>query len=121
MVEFCPECGNLLRKKPCPCGDKDLDSTSESRSLLKIWSPPTPNIVYCKITATSLEKLKKMLSKGIKVEKLKEIRDKLKNHLLSCSNCVYYHEEINHCRLRNKFLTEDSICKSFEPFEKSNS
>ncbi len=118
MVEFCPECGNLLRKKSCPCGYKELDSTSESRSLPKIWSPPSPNIIYCKIAATSLDKLKKMLNKGIKVEKLKEIRNKLKNHLYTCCNCVYYHEEISHCQLKNKYLRNDSICKSFEPFEK---
>ncbi|MFX1530532.1 MAG: hypothetical protein ACFFBC_05425 [Promethearchaeota archaeon] len=117
MVEFCPKCGNLLRKKPCPCGYDNLDSTSESKSLLKIWSPPTPNIIYCKITATSLEKLKKMLSKGIRVQKLKEIRDKLKNHFYTCCNCVYYHEEIFHCQLKNKNLRKDSICKSFEPFD----
>jgi hypothetical protein len=119
MVEFCPDCGNLLRKKPCPCGYDEPSTGFEERSLLKIWKPPTPNIIYCRITATSLEKLKKLLNKGIKVDKLNEIRRKLKNHLFSCSNCVYYHEDNNHCKLRNKFLTEDSICKSFEPFEET--
>ncbi len=117
MVEFCPKCGNLLRKKPCPCGYSDRESTPQSRSLITIWSPPNPNIIYCKLTATSLEKLKLMLSKGIHLEKLKEIREKLKNHLFSCCDCVYYHEEIFHCRLKNKYLAKDSICRSFEPYE----
>ncbi|GAH05564.1 unnamed protein product, partial [marine sediment metagenome] len=38
----------------------------------------------CRITATPYDKLKLMLNKGIKPEKLKEIKKGLKNHLYSC-------------------------------------
>lgn len=117
MVEFCPKCGNLLRKKPCPCGYSDNESTPESKSLNYIWSPPAPNIIYCKLTATSLEKLKLMLNKGLYPEKLREIKEKLRNRLYSCKDCVYYHGEISLCKLKNKYLRRDSICKTFEPFE----
>jgi len=119
MVEFCPECGNLLRKKPCGCGYGEIETNSKDGStnhLIKFWNPPSPTAIYCKITATPYEKLKSMLSKGIKPEKLKEVRENFKNHLYSCSTCLYYHAEISHCKYKNKYLTKDSICKSFEPF-----
>lgn len=118
MVEFCPECGNMLRKKPCPCGYSDHETHIKSNTLLQIWAPPSPNIIYCRITATPYDKLKLMLNKGIHLEKLKEIKYKIKNRLYSCTDCVYYHEEIFHCKLKNKYLRKDSICKSFEPYEK---
>ena len=118
MIEFCPDCGNLLRKKPCPCGYNDHESTPKKMSLGHIWDPPSANLIYCRITATPYDKLKLMLSRGVNLEKLKEIKVKVKNKLYSCLNCVYYHEEIFHCKIRNKYLKKDSICKSFEPFEK---
>ncbi|TKJ22128.1 MAG: hypothetical protein CEE43_07885 [Promethearchaeota archaeon Loki_b32] len=120
MVEFCPECGNMLRKKTCRCGYGELDATSKDAShnhLIKIWNPPSPNAIYCKITATPHEKLKSMLNKGMIPEKLKEVREKFKNHLYSCRNCVYYYEEISHCKFKNKYLSKDSICKSYEPYD----
>jgi len=119
MVEFCPECGNMLRKKTCRCGFGELDTTSKNAShnqLKKIWSPPSPNNIYCKVTATSYEKLKSVLNKRMIPEKLKEVREKLKNHLYSCSNCLYYHAEVFLCKYKDKYLTKDSICRSFEPF-----
>ncbi|MHA1988733.1 MAG: hypothetical protein ACW98D_19090 [Promethearchaeota archaeon] len=119
MVEFCPECGNLLRKKPCGCGYGESETTPKNGSqntLIKIWNPPSTNSIYCKITATPYEKLKSMLNKGIKLEKLKEVRENFKNRLYSCSTCLYYHAEISRCKYKNKYLTKDSICKSFEPF-----
>ncbi|MHA2391801.1 MAG: hypothetical protein ACXAEX_07515 [Promethearchaeota archaeon] len=119
MVEFCPECGNLLRKKPCKCGYSEEEDTSNKISLIKIWKPPSPNNVYCRITATSYEKLRSMLSKGIYPEKLKEIRKRIKNHLYSCINCVYYHEELSLCKFKNKYIQRDSICKSFEPYKEN--
>jgi hypothetical protein len=119
MVEFCPDCGNLLRNKPCPCGYKDQEITPKKMSLGYIREPPSANIIYCRITATPFDKLKMMLSKGVYLEKLKEIRFKLKKNLYSCLNCVYYHEEDFLCKPKNKYLRKDSICKSFEPFEES--
>jgi hypothetical protein len=119
MVEFCPECGNLLRKKSCGCGYGKPKSTSMDTTpngLKKIWDPPSPNNIYCKITATSYDRLKAMLNKGITPDKLKDVREGLKNRTYSCSNCLYYHEDINLCKFKNKYLTKDSICKSFEPF-----
>ncbi|MFX1375105.1 MAG: hypothetical protein ACFFA0_04780 [Promethearchaeota archaeon] len=120
MVEFCPECGNMLRKKSCACGYNKRETNSSAEFLLHVWAPPSPNIIYCKITSTKYEKLKKMLSKGIQIEKLKEIREKIEKHLYNCCNCVYYNEGISHCQLKNKYLRMDSICKSFEPFEENN-
>jgi len=120
MVDFCPECGNLLRKKTCGCGYGEVDATSKNAShnqLIKIWNPPTSNAIYCKLTATRYEKLKSMLNKGIIPEILKEVREKFKNHHYSCINCVYYHEEISHCKFKNKYLSKDSICKSYEPYD----
>ena len=120
MVEFCPECGNMLRKKFCRCGynkQETLSSNGINTSLIEIWNPPSPKVIYCKLTATSLDKLKTMLNKGVYPEKLKEITKKVKNHLFSCLNCVYYNEEIFHCQIKNKYLKKDSICRSFEPYE----
>ena len=120
MVEFCPECGNMLRKKPCGCGSVDQPSTSKdvsSNSLIEIWNPPSPNTIYCRITGTAYDKLKKILSKGAYPEELKEIRKKINRHLYSCCNCVYYVEKVFHCKFKNKFLNKTSICKSFEPWE----
>ena len=120
MIEFCPDCGNLLRKKPCPCGYEESDTTSKDTShnlLKKIWSPPSPNAIYCKITATPHEKLKTMLNKGMIPKKLKEVREKYKHRLYSCINCVYYHEKISQCKIKNKYLSKDSICKSYEPYD----
>ena len=117
MVEFCPECGNMLRKKSCGCGYNEIKITPNGPSLIKIWEPPTPNIIYCKITATPLDNLKLILKKGVVPKKLKEVRSKLKKHLYTCSECLYYHEEISHCKKKNKYLTKDSICRIFEPSE----
>jgi DNA-directed RNA polymerase subunit M/transcription elongation factor TFIIS len=117
MIKFCPECGNLLRKKFCPCGyNAPADKKVIKDGVIQIWQPPTPNIIYCKITGTPLEKLKKGLNKGIYPDKLKEIKIKLKKHLFSCRDCVYYREDVIHCQLKNKFLKKDSICRSFEPY-----
>ena len=117
MIEFCPECGNMLRKKSCACGYNELKTDNKKAYLSQIWDPPSPNIIYCRITATSFEKLKSMLSKGVQLEKLKEIKKKVRNHLYSCCNCVYYNEAIFLCKFKNKYLKKDSICKRFEPFE----
>ena len=106
MVEFCPECGNMLRKKTCGCGWGELETISNDGSpnhLIKIWNPPSPNAIYCKITATPYEKLKSLLNKGIKPDKLKEVRENLKNRLYSCSTCLYYHPEISGERLSSLF------------------
>ncbi|MFW9785926.1 MAG: hypothetical protein ACFFFB_26815 [Candidatus Heimdallarchaeota archaeon] len=119
MVEFCPECGNLLRKGTCGCGYSKHATSSNGISLVKIWKPPSPNIVYCRMTATSYDKLKSLLLKGIYPEKLKEIRKNIKNHLYSCIDCVYYHEELSLCKFKNKYIQRDSICKSFEPYKEN--
>ncbi|GAI58567.1 unnamed protein product [marine sediment metagenome] len=120
MIEFCPECGGLLRKNRCRCGYNAPTIAKKIISkdgVIQIWNPPSPNIIYCKITGTPLEKLKKRLNKGIYPEKLKEIKKKLKEHLYTCCNCVYYKEDVLHCQYKNKFLKKDSICRSFEPYE----
>ena len=119
MVEFCPECGNMLRKNACRCGFDDSNTTSKNASpnqLKKICCPSSPNAIYCKITATAYEKLKSMLNKGMYPEKLKEVRENLKNRFYSCSICLYYHAQISRCKYKNQYLTKDSICRSFEPF-----
>ena len=120
MVDFCPECGNMLRKGSCKCGydDDALHSKKSSNVLVRqVWDPPSPNIVYCRITGTSLDKLKKGLSKGNYPEKLKEIKIKLKKHEYSCRNCVYYVEKEMHCKIKNKYFKNESICTRFEPFD----
>jgi len=118
LVEFCPECGNMLRKKTCRCGYREIQANNASNTyIIEIWDPPSPKIIYCRLTATSQEKLRNMLSKGNYPEKLKVITKKVKKHLYSCCNCVYYNEEELHCQIKNKFLKKDSICKRFEPFE----
>lgn len=125
MVDFCPDCDNLLRRNVCKCGyNKPNIKSVKSRnfsntSLIHIWNPPTPNIIYCKISATSLDTLRKMVSKGKYPVKLKEIKKKLKNHLFSYTNCLYYNEELFHCQIKNKYIDKESICSSYEPFEKA--
>ena len=118
MVEFCPECGNLLRRNRCKCGYNQPKVSIGEISLIKIWDPPSPNIIFSRLTGTPLKKLQLMLNKGISPEKLKEIKNKVKNHLYSCSNCVYYDEYISLCKKKNKYIENSSICKTFEPFEK---
>jgi hypothetical protein len=118
MVEFCPECGSLLRKKTCRCGYTECEITADKVPLIQMWDPPSPNIIYCKIMATPYEKLKLMLTKGVYPEKLKEIKEKVRNHLYSCGDCVYFDVEISHCKIKNKYIKEESICKTFEPYEK---
>ena len=120
MVDFCPECGNMLRKNRCRCGYGQQGSKivkSSNGPMINIWNPPTPNIIYCKITATPIEKLRIGLKKGIFPDKLREIKNRLKKHELSCLNCVYYEEKKFHCQIKNKYVSKDSICKSFEPFD----
>ncbi len=120
MVDFCPECGSLLRKNACKCGYNNQKSHSKNTSntyVLEIWDPPSPKTIYSRLTATSHDKLRIMLNKGNYPEKLNEITKKVKNHLYSCCNCLYYNEEKLHCQVKNKFLKKDSICRRFEPFE----
>ncbi|MHA1885687.1 MAG: hypothetical protein ACW96S_11580 [Promethearchaeota archaeon] len=117
MVEFCPECGNMLRKKACRCGYTQYETTTTKIPLLQLWNPPPPNIIYCKLTATPYETLRSMLKKGNYPAKLKEVKEKLKKKLYSCLDCVYYDETLFLCKFRNKYITKDSICKTFEPFE----
>ena len=74
MVEFCPECGNMLRKKACRCGYTQYETTTTKIPLLQLWNPPPPNIIFCKLTATPYETLKSMLKKGSYPAKLKEVR-----------------------------------------------
>jgi hypothetical protein len=119
MIKFCPECGNLLRKDSCRCGYNAPTTTKKNVSkdgVIQIWDPPSPNIIYSKVTGTPIEKLKRGLNRGIYPEKLKEIKIKLKNHEVTCCNCVYYKGDILHCQIRNKYVKKDSICKKFEPY-----
>jgi len=117
MVEFCPECGNLLRKKPCPCGYDSNKSSSNTSSLNQMWDPPSPNLIYCRITATSFDKLKSMLKKNIVPDILKDIRRKINNHLYSCTDCLYYDENKSLCQKKKKYLSKESICRIFEPYQ----
>ncbi|MBN1800982.1 MAG: hypothetical protein JW891_05705 [Candidatus Lokiarchaeota archaeon] len=119
MVDFCPECGGLLRKNRCKCGygqKKPRVVKSPQGSIVREWNPPSPNVIYCKATATPIEKLKIELNKGTTPEKLKDIRNKLKKRELTCMNCVYYEEKELHCQIKNKYYSKDSICTMFEPF-----
>ncbi len=119
MVDFCPECGNMLRKRQCRCGygqKRPKAVKSSTGSMLTIWDPPTPNIIYSKITATPIEKLRIEISKGRYPDKLRDIKNRLKKHDLSCLNCVYYEEKKFRCQIKNKYVSKDSICKRFEPF-----
>ena len=120
MIKFCPECGSLLRKDSCRCGYNAPVTTKKKVSkdgVIQIWDPPSPNIIYSKVTGTPLEKLQKGLKKGIYPEKLKKIKQNLKKRLYTCCNCVYYREDVQHCQKKNKFLKMDSICRTFEPYE----
>ena len=64
----------MLRKKSCRCGYEEIQAKNAPNSyILEIWNPPNPKIIYCRLTATSQDKLRIMLSKGNYPEKLKEI------------------------------------------------
>ena len=70
--------------------------------------PPTPQDIINQAEALKTHKT---------FDKLKEIKRKVRNHLYSCINCVYFHEEISLCKKKNKYIQNNSICKTFEPFE----
>ncbi len=119
MVDFCPECGGLLMKNRCKCGYGKQKPPMEKNSygaVIKEWNPPSPNIIYCKITATPIEKFRIDLKKGNYPEKLKQIKLRLKKRDLTCLNCVYYEKKNLHCQIKNKYYSKDSICFRFEPF-----
>ena len=119
MVEFCPECGSLLRRKYCDCGynSPKIQRKNTNAPIKRIWDLPSANLIYSKLTGTSMDKLKSLISKGNYPEELKIIKKKLNARKYTCCNCVYYNEERLHCQIKNKWFEKDSICKGFEPFE----
>lgn len=69
MVDFCPECGSVLRNRPCKCGYKDHISKNFSKNTAEnisvFWDPPNPRTLYCRITGVPYRKLKYNINQGL--------------------------------------------------------
>ncbi|KKK42936.1 hypothetical protein LCGC14_0830560 [marine sediment metagenome] len=138
MLEFCPECSNLLRKRiidgmeylACGCGYKrELEGQTGNTRFKKIqkqnkprklkvksvsWDPPKAISLYAKIKDAPKGK-----NKGGRTGKssiiLKMVQDKLDMKYYNCSKCTQLMSANLFCTLHERKVGKSDICKSFEP------
>ena len=141
MLEFCPECSNLLRKRiidgmeylACGCGYKreiegqksytrvkniqKIKKKNKSRKL-KVksvsWDPPEAVLLYAKIKDVPRSKSRDGTS-GRSPIILKMIQDKLDTKYYNCSKCTRLISANLFCSLHERKVGKRDICKSFEP------
>ncbi|MFX1390541.1 MAG: transcription factor S [Promethearchaeota archaeon] len=107
MVEFCPECSNLLRKKiidnkkylACKCGyerEQESDTSSREETIKKKKKDLEKNLVIIseedKITANAITKKECPECKNMEAETWQvQIRssDEPSTHFFKCTNCKY--------------------------------
>jgi len=115
-LKFCPECGSLLRGKPCRCGYKpNLDVSNSNSPVRRIWNPPNPLTLYLKIYNVPYRELKYKLNSGVYIAVLEEINYKIDNMLINCTDCCNYLEDEFYCTLEEFYVSADSICNQFDP------
>ena len=138
MLEFCPECSNLLRRRviegmaylACGCGYKrELDDQPSYAGFKKIpkknkprklnvksvsWDPPEAMLLYAKIKHVPGGK-----SKGGSSDRspliLKMIQEKLDTKYYNCSKCTQLMSANPFCTLRERKVGKRDICKLFDP------
>ena len=130
MLEFCPECDNLLRKKvlggreflACRCGYKketggqassagvrfilEKDPPRKAKVKTVSWDPPEASMLY-----TKLKNIPENTSPVI----LKMIQDKLDTRYYTCTKCAKLMSANLFCTLHEKKVGKKDICKSFDP------
>ena len=138
MLEFCPECSNLLRKRiidsmeylACGCGYKrELEGQTGYTRNEKIqkknkprkhkvksvsWDPPKAMSLYAKIKDAPKSQYRDGSSGGSPII-LKMIQDKLDTKYYNCSKCTRLMSANLFCSLHERKVGKKDICKSFEP------
>ncbi len=138
MLEFCPDCNNLLRKRnfdsmaylACGCGYKrELEGHTSYARVEKIpkknkprnlnvksvsWDPPEAMSLYAKIKDAPRSKSRGGSSGGSPII-LKMIQDKLDTKYYNCSKCTQLMSANQFCTLHERKVGKRDICKSFEP------
>ena len=140
MLEFCPECSNLLRKRfidgmgylACGCGYKRKIEGQTANPIAKkapirnkprkvkvkaksvSWNPPEARSIYAKIKdAPRIQS--KGGSSGESPIILKMIQDKLDMKYYNCSKCTRLMSANLFCSLHERKVGKKDICKTFEP------
>ncbi len=138
MLEFCPECNNLLRKRAidgmnylaCRCGYKrKLEGQAINASVKFVpkkntprktkvkavsWDPPEALTLYTKIQRAPGSKVRGA-GTGRSPLILKMIQDKLDARYYNCSKCTQLMSANLFCKLHERKVGKKDICKSFEP------
>ncbi len=138
MLEFCPECSNLLRKTfidgmgylACGCGYKrEIEGQTANPRAKKIqvenkprklkvksvsWNPPEAMSLYVKIKDAPRIKSREGSSGGSPII-LKMIQDKLDMKYYNCSKCTRLMSANLFCSLHERKVGKRDICKSFKP------
>jgi len=138
MLEFCPECSNLLRRRfidgmeylACGCGYKrEIEGQTGNLRMKKIqvknkprklkvkpvsWDPPEAMSLYDKIKDAPRTQTRSG-SSGRSPIILKMIQDKLDMKYYNCSKCTRLMSANLFCSLHERKVGKRDICKSFEP------
>lgn len=143
MLEFCPECSNLLRKRningvnylACGCGyKKKLDEQPSSagggginaprRRVSRAskptkaknvdWDPPDALMVYSKLKDAPWKKNAGASSEP-SARALTMIKERLDSRYYNCGKCKKFTQSNSFCRLHERTMDKESICKSFTP------
>ena len=77
------------------------------------WNPPAPSTVYCKMNGITYNLYKYYRTRSSSEIQIKNIEDKLNSHKYNCACCSSYLDGA--CSHKNKSVSKDAICKSFEP------
>lgn len=77
------------------------------------WNPPAPSTVYCKMNGITYNLYKYYRTRSSGEIQIKSIEDKLNSHKYNCACCSSYLDGA--CSHKNKVVSKDAICKSFEP------
>lgn len=104
--EFIPQYPSPMQKRRTITQKFDYDE----------WNPPAPSTVYCKMYGISYNSYKYYQTRSSSDIQIKSIEDKLNNHNYNCACCSSYLNGA--CSNKNKSVSKDAICKSFEPEKK---
>ena len=140
MLEFCPECSNLLRRRiidgmeylACGCGYKREIEGQTGNPRAKIipkknkprkvkakvnsvsWNPPEARLLYAKIKDVQRSQNRGRNS-GLSPIILKMIQNKLDSKYYNCSKCTQLMSANLFCILHERKVGKKDICKSFDP------